>query len=209
MHAGSAVMTLYILGAGGHGRVVADVASLMGEEDIRFLDRSWPERTQNQQWPIVARDTSGLPAGSRLFLALGDNAVRQKIFVGLPVGHFQFPVLVHPRSYVATNAKLASGTVVMAMAVVNPGSVIGEHVIINTGATVDHDCSLSDFVHVSPGAHLAGGVKIGSGSWIGIGACICEYREIGQNALVAAGASVVQNVASGERVFGVPASPKR
>jgi sugar O-acyltransferase (sialic acid O-acetyltransferase NeuD family) len=201
-------MTLYILGAGGHGRVVADVAAASGETDIRFLDRSWPARTENLNWPIVAADTSGIADGSRIFLAIGDNATRMTTFQNLADRHFEFLTLVHPRAYVASNAKLGAGTVVMAMAVVNPGCVIGAQAIINTSASVDHDCVFSDFVHVSPGAHVAGGVKIGIATWIGMGASICEGREIGENALVAAGATVIKNVANRERVFGVPALPK-
>ena len=92
-----------------------------------------------------------------------------------------------------------------AQAVVQPGSRLGEGCIVNTAATVDHDCTLGAFVHISPGAHLAGGTQVGEDSWIGIGACTRQQVRIGSGVTVGAGAAVVGDVADGLTVAGVPA----
>ena len=96
---------------------------------------------------------------------------------------------------------------VFAQAVVQPDSRIGEGAIINTAATVDHDCRLGGFVHISPGVHLGGGTQVGNGAWVGIGACTRQQIRIGKNAVVGAGAVVVKDISDGLTVAGNPAKP--
>lgn len=117
------------------------------------------------------------------------------------------PVIRHPRATISTTVSIGDATVVLAGAIINPGTRIGRNVIVNTGALVDHDCIVSDHVHISPGAHIGGGVRIGDHSHIGIGSTIIQGVEVGSRVLVGAGAVVVQDVASGSRVAGVPARP--
>jgi acetyltransferase-like isoleucine patch superfamily enzyme len=94
---------------------------------------------------------------------------------------------------------------VFASAVVNAYATVGEGAILNTGCSVDHDCTLGLCVHISPGARLAGSVNVGDGSWIGIGACVRQMLRIGSNVMVGAGAVVVCDISDNRTVAGVPA----
>lgn len=192
---------LVIIGAGGHGKVVADVASAIGYDPISFLDAAHPDRRDNGGWPIVGRpDEQG---GSPRFCAVGNNAIRARMFDDLAL--WDAPVLIHPSCVVSPSAQVGAGTVLMAGAIVNADAQIGAGVIVNTAASVDHDCVLGDFTHMSPGVRLAGGVHVGPRTWIGIGAVIREGVSIGADVMVAAGAAVVTDIPDGARVGGVPA----
>ncbi len=200
---------LLVVGAGGHGNVVADTASEQGDwQQIAFLDDRYPELTQQDRWPVLGRlqDAENWKEQfSELVVAIGDNALRAKL-IGLyhRLG-FKLPVVIHPSASVSRYAKVGAGSVVFAQTAVNFGTCLGDGSIINTGATVDHDCILGKCVHVSTGAHIAGGVQIGELSWIGIGASVRELMIIGSRVIVGAGSVVVKNVENGVTVFGVPA----
>jgi len=199
---------LVLIGAGGHGKVAADAARGGVWSEIVFLDRSYPERRTNGVWPIVGSMTeiSALRAtGAALFLSLGDNAARARLWAELKMT--ESPTLIDPDAYVSAHAKLGPGTLVVRNAAVNADVQIGRGVIINTGATVDHDCSLADFVHVSPGANLSGAVTVGARSWIGAGSAVREGIAIGSDAQVGTGAAVVADVPDGLVMVGVPARP--
>lgn len=191
---------LFIVGAGGHGKVVAETAEICGYTDVSFLDQFWPDKTLNAHWPVV-----GLPKRDRypLFCAIGKNDVRARLFDELDLA--DSPVLIHPDACVSRYAEIAAGTLILAGCVVNTDTIIGRGVILNTASSIDHDCQIADFVHISPGAHLAGKVTVGRSSWIGIGAVVREGVCIGSNVIVAAGAAVVNDVEDGARVGGVPA----
>ena len=200
--------SLWIIGAGGHGRVVADIAEALGHTDIRFLDERWPALQRNLAWPVAGSGIADLPPKSRVFVALGDCRKRLLILKQLHEAGFDAVRLVHPTAHVSRHAQLGAGSVVMPMAAVNAGAGLGTGVIVNTGATVDHDCHIGDGVHISPGAHLAGGVSVGNESWIGIGAVVREGIRIGANVMVGAGAAVVSHVPDGACVLGVPANER-
>ena len=201
--------TLFILGAGGHGRVVAEIAEATGWDDVRFLDNRWPGVDANLHWPVVGRGLQALPPGARVFVAIGLCGKRMDLLQQVSAqGHIVLH-LIHPTAFVSRHATLEAGTVIMPQAAINAGAVLGRGVIVNTGATVDHDCRIGDGVHISPGVHLAGGVSVGEGTWIGIGAVVREGIQIGANAMVGAGAAVVSHVPDGARVVGVPAREVR
>lgn len=199
-----------ILGASGHGKVIAEIAELNGFKQIDFFDDRWPQTLQLEHWHIIGDTDSLLSCIQRydlVVIAIGDNAIRlQKQQELMQVGG-NFGVLVHPSAVVSAYSVLDIGTVVMANAVVNPFAEIGKACIVNTAATIDHDCVVADGVHLSPGANLAGGVKVGTLSWIGIGASVKQLVSIGNNAVVGAGAAVLMNVSDNQTVVGVPAKP--
>lgn len=202
---------LALLGASGHGKVVADVALACGWGAVEFFDDAWPKCQQNGPWPISG-DFTELSARLQDFqgviVSIGDCAVRWAKHQTLQAAGAPLVTVVHPSAVVSRYAALGVGTVVMACAVVNIGAVVGQAGIINTGATVDHDCRLGDAVHICPGAHLSGNVQVGAGSWVGVGAKVKQGITIGQHVMVGAGAVVVQVVSDGLTVIGNPAAPK-
>lgn len=199
--------TLYIVGAGGHGRVVADIARLNGYDDIRFLDDA---KNLELQRYVVVGSTALLSQVSpgEVFIAVGDNFVRERLFHQAEELGWQLPNLVHPKAVVADSVVLGKGIVVMAGAVVNPDAVIEDGCIINTGATVDHDNHIGGFSHVSVGAHLAGTVYIENHVWIGAGAVVKNNCYIVKGAVVGAGGVVVKNIEEAGVYVGVPVKLK-
>lgn len=197
--------TIYIVGAGGHGRVVADIARLNDYNDIRFLDDAVNPDLKDRY--VVAGTTQLLAQVSPgvAFIAVGDNYVRERLFRQAEALGWQLPNLVYPKAVVADSVVLEKGIVVMAGAVVNPDAVIEEGCIINTGATVDHDDRIGAFSHISVGAHLAGTVQVGRHAWIGAGSVVKNNCRIAEGTVVGAGAVVVKNIEEAGVYIGVPA----
>ena len=200
---------LLIIGAGGHGKVIADIASAVGQWDsIAFLDDKYSELRQVLDWPVIGeiddlkKFRRDFPA---IFIAVGDNAVRQKLTNWAEAEGFGLPVLIHPRAAVSRFAVIGPGTIVNNQAAVNANAKIGKGCIVNTGATVGHDCELGDFVHVAPGASLAGETVIGERCWIGMHSAVIERVKLGSGVVVGAGAVVLKNVADHQLVVGIPA----
>ncbi|UTH29868.1 acetyltransferase [Ectopseudomonas hydrolytica] len=199
---------LAILGASGHGKVVADTAECCGWQVIDFFDDAWPQTVRNGVWDVVG-DTARLKGALHIYdgvlVAIGNNRIRHRKLLELEEAGAQLCTLVHPAATVSCYASLERGSVVFAGVVVNADARIGLGAILNTGCSVDHDCVLGEGVHVSPGACLAGGVRVGDLSWIGIGASVRQLVQIGGQVTVGAGAVVVSDVADLLTVAGVPA----
>lgn len=201
---------LAILGASGHGKVVADTALESGWQSLTFFDDGAAGRDRVGAWPIVGGTDALLERFSEyagVIVAIGHNRVRLTKTRELAAAGANLVTLVHPRAYIARDVPVGDGTVVLAGAVIQPGSTLGAGVIVNTGATVDHDCSLADGVHVCPGAHLAGGVSVGECAWLGIGCVVKQYTPIGAHVVVGGAAAVMAPVPEGVTVVGVPARP--
>jgi sugar O-acyltransferase (sialic acid O-acetyltransferase NeuD family) len=199
---------LAILGASGHGKVVADCAGLCGWEQVVFFDDAWPQLQQNGHWPVLGNTNALLDALAQydgVLVAIGNNRIRQQKLALLRESGAALISLIHPAATVSAFSSVGLGSVVFAGAMINVDARIGEGAIINTCASVDHDCVLGDAVHVSPGAHLAGAVSVGDRSWVGIGAVIRQLITVGEDVTVGAGAVVVKNIEAGRTVFGVPA----
>ena len=199
---------LAILGASGHGKVVADTAECCGWQGIEFFDDAWPQVSSIGAWPVVGTTHDLLHRVQEfdgVLVAIGNNSVRRRKIDELKASGEQIPTMVHPYSVISRYAKIGAGTVVFASAVVNAYATVGEGAILNTGCSVDHDCTLGLCVHISPGARLAGSVNVGDGSWIGIGACVRQMLRIGSNVMVGAGAVVVCDISDNRTVAGVPA----
>lgn len=199
---------LAIIGASGHGKVVADAASCGGWKGIVFFDDAWPTLTHVFDWRVAGR-TEDLFRDVHHFdgvvIAIGNNAVRQSIAKKFNETDVVLSTIVHPTACISRFATIGQGSVVLAGAVLNPDCHIGDNCIINTNATIEHDCVLENGVHVSPNASLGGHVYVGNLSWIGIGASVKQATVIGMRVMVGAGAAVVSNIPDNVTVVGVPA----
>jgi len=199
---------ILIIGAGGHGKVVADILLRQSMPVRGFLDddpTTWG--TLRLGLPVLGPiDTFSDYSPEGLAMGIGSNALRQDVVKRLgTLAQELWQSAIHPRAILAPSAKIGRGTVIAAGAIVNPDAVVGEHVIINTGATVDHDCRIGDFAHIAPGVHLAGGVRVGEGSLVGIGGSVIPGCNIGQWTTIGAGAVVVDDIPSHSVAVGVPA----
>lgn len=202
---------LAILGASGHGKVVADAAELSGWDNVVFYDDAWPESETNGDWPIKGGSRellSNLGGYDGVVVAIGDNTVRLEKIAALEAGNASLVVIVHPSAQVSRYARVSSGTVIFANSVVNAGAELGKGCIINSGSVVEHDCRLADGVHLSPNAALAGGVVVGRATWIGIGAAVKQLVVIGDGVVIGMGAVVTRNMSDELVVIGNPARPK-
>ena len=194
---------LIIVGAGGHGRVIADIALKIGYENICFLDDG--AIGESMGFAIVGKtaDIENFNDGKTDFvIGIGNNVIRRNIAEKYDVN---WVTLIHPSATIGSRVDFGSGTVVMAGAAVNPCTVIGHHCIINTASVVEHDNVLEDYVHISPGAILSGSVKVGACTWIGAGATVVNNVEICAGSVIGAGAVVVKPIEKMGTYVGVPA----
>lgn len=199
---------LVVIGAGGHGRVVADCARAMNVfESIVFLDDAYPEITENLDWPIIGSSEhwKQFLQDSCFFIALSNSKTRQEWLSKLIDTDVHIANIIHPSSICSPSIEMGVGNCIFANAVVNPAVKIANGCIINTGATVDHDCTLENGVHVSPGANLAGQVRLDEGVWIGVGASVIQCISIAKDTMVGAGAAVVKSIKESGTYVGVPA----
>lgn len=190
-------MKLTIIGASGHGKVVADVARLNGYDEIVFLDDDQTVTTCGN-YPVVG--TTDMVVDSDVIVAIGNADIRDHLSKNR-----KLVTLIHPNAVIAEKTEIGAGTVIMAGTVINPGVRIGRGVIINTSSSIDHDCVIEDLVHVSVGAHLCGSVKIGAKTWIGAGATISNNVNICGNCMIGAGAVVIKDIDKSGTYIGVPA----
>jgi len=203
---------LAILGAGGHGRVLADCAQASNLfEEIVFLDDNHPKRDQNLVWPIVGKTSAWLDykESHQFALGIGDNQARHTLFTQLTQAGASLPNIIHPSAVISPHAQLGLGNVVFANAVINPNAHIGNAVIINTQVTVEHDCKIEDAVHLSPRVALAGTVSVGSFSWLGIGSSVIHQVNIAPFTQTGAGAVIINDTNAHALYVGVPAVAKK
>lgn len=201
---------LAILGASGHGKVIADAALLSGWQDVVFYDDAWPQLKSNGRWNVIGNTDSLLkllPLDVGVVVAIGNNSIRQLKQQKLNTAGAMLVTIIHPSAVVSQYSQLGIGTVVFANATINASSVIGDGVIINTGAVIEHDCVLSDFTHLSPNSVIAGGVRVGALAWLGACASVKQLISVGENAIVGMGAVVTKDVPPGVTVVGNPAKP--
>ena len=200
--------SLLIIGAGGHGRVVADTAIACKKyERIAFVDDQFNKLGSVLNLPVLGPISSSMDLHhefSDAIVAVGDNRLRLQLLGALKSAGFSVASLTHPTAYIGTDVALGEGTVLFAYSVVNTGTIIGQGVIINTGATVDHDSRIGDGVHLSPGVHLAGSVTVKDCTWIGTGAMIIPGIQIGMDVVVGAGAVVIRDIPDAVTVVGNP-----
>ena len=161
---GTVLKKLIIIGASGHGKVIADIAVRAGYEDIVFLDDDQNVK-ECAGFPVIGKTGEAKEMNGDKIVAIGNPKIRERIQEELS----GVITLIHPDAVISRRVKIGEGSVIMAGTVINTDVFIGKGCIINTGASVDHDCVLRDYVHVSVGSHLSGTVHVGERTWIGAG----------------------------------------
>lgn len=193
---------LIIIGASGHGRVVADIAKLNGYTDIVFLDND-PTITSCAGYPVLGSDAMTVELEGDVFIAVGKTEIRKKLMERDK--DRSFPILIHPNAVIAEDVSIGIGSVIMAGVVINPGARIGKGVIVNTSSSIDHDCNIGDYCHISVGSHLSGTVFISDYTWVGAGAVISNNISICKKCVIGAGAVVIKDINTSGTYIGVPA----
>jgi len=204
---------IVIIGASGHGRVVADIVEQAGRYRIvGWIDRSIAAGEQVMGYPVLGVEdilpsmlARGELAGA--LVAIGDNFVRARVVerIAQRCPDLNWVQAIHPASSIARGVETGPGTVVMAGAVLNPGVRTGAFCVVNTGASADHDCVLEDYSSLAPGAVLGGNVHLGTCSAVSLGAGVIHGRRIGAHTVVGAGAVVLQDLPDHVVAYGVPA----
>lgn len=197
---------LLIIGASGHGKVVADIAIKMNKwQSIAFLDDDKSIKSSMGLEVIgTSEDVFTHIDEYEIFVGIGNNTTRQRIHEMLETFGANIPNLIHPKAVIGNQVDIGTGTAVMAGVVINCCTKIGRGCIINTGSTIDHDNCIEDFVHISPGSHLAGTVKVGKASWLGIGSVVSNNITITNGCKVGAGSVVVKDLTEPGVYVGVP-----
>lgn len=205
-----------IMGAGGHGRVVLDILLESKEyEVVGFLDSDIKLHGKVVNNFKVYGDISLI---SKLkmekniiggIIAIGDNKIRNMFFkkfkeVGLIIIN-----AIHPSAIISRTAKIGSGVVVSARAVIWTDSVVGDNCVINTGAIIEHQNIIEDNVHIASGVQLGGNVIVKKGTLVGAGSTVIPYITIGKNVIVGAGSVVIDNIPDNVTVVGIPAKTKK
>jgi len=199
---------LAILGASGHGKVIADAAEKSGWGSILFFDDAWPELISNSRWSVVGSSAellANLEKYDGVVVGIGDNRIRCQKLEQLGAVGANIVSVIHPSAAISPYVKLGVGSVVFANSVINADAVVGPGAIINTGSVIEHDCRLGECAHVSPNATLAGGAVLGRLVWVGANACVKQQVSIGDEAVVGMGSVVLRNVIAGMVVAGNPA----
>lgn len=205
-------MRVIIVGAGGHGQVVADILLQRATQSATLT----PVGYVDDDASLTGRQLLGLPVLGKIadlaafehdavIVAIGDNRTRRTLFMTLQSQGESLATAIHPSAVVAPSAVVGAGAVLCAGVIVNPGASIGVNVIVNTGATVDHHNVIGDHAHIAPGAHLGGDVAIGEGTLIGIGAVVMPQQRVGAWCTVGAGAVVTRDLPDQVVAIGAPA----
>ena len=205
-------MEIFVYGAGGHGKVVADILLAAKCKVAGFVDDSPAFKGAQVRGLPVHGDGAWLMQKRRsgpvaVALGIGANPARSAVAQCCEAAGIELLVAVHPSAVVSPSATLGKGTVVMAQSAINAEARLGLGVIVNTSAVVEHDVVIGNFAHVSPNSTMGGASVLGAMSQLGIGATVLPLVKIGDEVMVGAGAVVLHDIPSGVTVVGVPAKP--
>jgi|GEM_PF-149524 len=200
--------SVIVLGAGGHAKVIIEILRAAGYE-VSYCVGGADSPEQCMGVPVLRGDNhlSELRqlGYSLLFPAIGSNAIRERAAAYAVNIGYELINAISPQAIISPSVVLGKGIAIMSGAVINAQSTLEDLVIINTGATVDHDCRIGFCAHVAPQCALAGNVTIGSGALVGIGTSIIPAITIGNQSLVGAGSVVISDIPSSSTALGNPA----
>lgn len=192
---------VYLIGASGHSKVILEILELQNKVIGGISDKN-----QHIKLLLGYSVNDALPENfnygvDEVIVCVGDNITRKRI---VTENNFDYGLAIHPNANISKTTKILNGTVIMGGVSINASSQIGSHCILNTNSSIDHDCFLEDFVHISPNAALAGNVFIGEGTHVGIGASIIQGVKIGKWVTIGAGAVILNNVPDYAVIVGNP-----
>jgi acetyltransferase EpsM len=189
----------WIYGASGHGKVVLDC--LLANDILvkGFIDDDSQKKRLNDL-PVFNRSYIR-PEMDKVVFGIGENNIRKHL---AEILKYNYLTVIHPSAAISPFVQIGQGTVIFHNTVVQSGTIVGNHCILNTKASIDHDCVIGDFAHISPGAILCGNVTIGESSWIGAGSVIIQGIKVGKNALIGAGSVVIRDVPDNSVIVGNP-----
>lgn len=204
------VLPLVLLGAGGHAKVLLSIARLCGQTILGVCDPVLSKQGVTDWRGIkVLGDDRALdqldPSSVALINGIGQLAgrnYRRELHQNLANKGYHFATLIHPTAYLDVSVKLGCGVQIMAGVVIQTDTVIGDGTIINSQALVEHDCFISRYVHIAPGATMCGEVNVHEGAFVGSGAVVIQGISIGENAVVGAGATLTSDIAAGDIAVG-------
>lgn len=201
-----------VLGGSGHAKVLVSTLLLQRRRVLGFVDVNAALPSLLGIMHLGGDETVFLHPPEQVRLvngigSLGSTALRRAIYERFRERQYIFESVIHTSSIIASEVHIEDGVQIMAGAVVQPGSWLGENVIINTRACVDHDCVIDAHAHIAPGVTLCGDVRIGNGAHIGSASTIIQGVKVGARAIVGAGAVVMRDVPEGVTVVGIPAKP--
>ena len=200
---------LIIIGAGGHGKVLCDIAEKTEKySEIAFLDDS--AEGERLGYPIIGKTADFVKHinDTEFIVGIGSTVARERIMRMLSDSGACIATLVHPSAVIGKDVEIGEGSVIVAGAVINPSAKIGRGCIINTHASVDHDCIVGDLAHIAPDATVAGESRIGERTWVGAGATVSNGITVTSDCLLGAGAVVVNSITTPGTYIGVPAKKR-
>lgn len=199
---------ILLIGAGGHSKVVADILQQNMEYEIAGLIDQ-PGKSGFWGIPVVGSDDDLARLHdemhvSHAFVALGNGQLREKVAHKAKAAGYELVNIISKDAVISGHARIGSGTVIMPGAVVNADVEIGEGCIINTNASVDHECRIGDYTHVAPGCALSGKTQIGRQCMLGTGCRVIDGINVGDHTIIGAGTVVIGSIAGNCTVVGVP-----
>ena len=197
-----------IIGASGHAKVIADIVIKSGDELVGFLDdnEALPDGILGYPYLGTIENYCGFAQKCCFIIGIGNNLIRKRIAESMDVKWY---TAIHPSAQIAIDTKIGEGTVLMANSVINTSASVGRHCIINTGAVVEHDNRIKDYVHISPNASLCGNVSVGTLTHIGAGVTVKNNITVCDNVIVGAGGAVVKDIVENGTYIGVPVRKAR
>lgn len=194
---------ILLIGAGGHGLVLAEIAKLIGYKKICFLDDKYDK---DYPYDIIGGiiDFLVYKDDYDFFVSIGSNEIRREITEKVYSNDCKLVNLIHPSAIISDSVELSEGIAIMPNTIVNPNSKIGLGAILNTATSIDHENVIEEFVHISPGCHLAGQVSIGKMSWLGIGCNVINDIRICEKCIIGAGSTITKDIKKSGIYVGTP-----
>jgi len=199
-------MKIIVIGSGGHAKVIIDaINKSVGNNIIGLIDDFRQKGEMTMNIPVIGKvvDVKNLTQYS-FIIAVGSNHGRFSIYNKLIDLGLKYINVIHPSAIIGNEVSIGDGNFIAAGTVINSGTEIGNHCVINTAAKIDHDNHIQDFVSIAPGVSLAGNVRVERGSFVGIGSCIIEKKTIGRQTVIGAGSVVTKDVGKFKVAYGVP-----